>query len=207
MNGFGGLGGLGGRASFPMRYGAPNSQPVEGPLLGLGTFDEWDTDWKKRLAGTPQQITTTNWQDITDLSGKALPDGSAVGQLTPFINAMGSADKTRWSGDRYMAGYNETSANPEYAQMLAEREQMMPHWENQTRNQQSYDSMMGGHQPNAVIGENYSDANFGSVTGQPGGTTMPEVDGVNMDWASGIYDPNYASGMFGNTGRRKQGWL
>lgn len=65
-----------------------------------------------------------------------------------------------------------------------EREKMMGEYDAQSRNQQAYDSMLGGGQINGVLGPNYTDPNFGQVNGQ-NADGIPE--NTDMSWADGLY--------------------
>jgi hypothetical protein len=215
---FGGLGGLGGRASsFPQRSGAPTSNIVE--ALPFENQDDWLADWQRRYGEAMSAANSGYWRDST-----TAPERSGAGDAEhPFrqnehpwrdtgssAEWLGSAIGSTRPPEDYRTWRSEwvdTSGAPDTRALDAERERMNLAYENRTRNQQAYDSMLNNGQVNGLIGPGYSNANFGSVSGQ-GAAQLPEIEGVNMDWASGVYNPQQASGMYGSTGRTyKQGWL
>jgi hypothetical protein len=232
---FGGLGGLGGRASsFPQRSGAPTSNIVE--ALPFENQDDWLADWQARYdaearrarggsAGrskedyirsvlgstTPSNVTWQPEKDIPALTshlinggGMYYDDPQTAAQVASFALGDSMYDQLR--------NYTPAPAGPGYqanfTALNAEKQKMLRAYEARTRNQQAYDSMLNNGQIHGIIGPGYTNPNFGSVSGQEGAAQLPQIDGVNMDWASGVYNPQRASGMYGSTGRTyKQGWL
>lgn len=74
---------------------------------------------------------------------------------------------------------------PDFSALEREKEKMMGLYDAQARQQQAYDVMSGGHQINGIMGPNYSDPNFGRITGAEPKTNAPE----DMAWADGLYNP------------------
>lgn len=211
----GSLGGLGGReSSFPQRFGAPVSNQVQSlEEMQKPIWDEYNAAVAAR-----QNAANDFWeqnQSVLDARTAGVPGMTPElqRQLDSTLKSAGSRLGGEWlfahSPDSGVAEeYNALQA-PIDVQSYQDRADAIaqPFLENQTRNQQAYDSMRNNGQINALIGPDYSNANFGSISGQ-GAAQLPEIDGVNMDWASGVYNPSKANGMFGNTGRTyKQGWL
>lgn len=233
-NGFGGLGGLGGFSpSFPQRTGAPISNVVEN--LPFATQDEWLADWERRYAEEAAKANPVGtWRDtkayMNDASmgmvGGENTVGGGMGMQSPtptrgYPSANLVTDTPVLGGgptvNRYQAPEPRlqdprlvrsiTSGTPDFAALEAERAQMIPRYTAQVGNQQAYDSMLGMNQLNGLPGPDYANANFGQVTGQQA-QPLNAQQGIDMGWATGVYDPNYASGMFGNTGNsRNDSWL
>jgi hypothetical protein len=91
------------------------------------------------------------------------------------------------------------------AELEAERGRLLPMYENQTRQQQAYDSMRGWGQENAVMGPNYQEANFGQISGDPnGGMGASPLSGVNGT-QSGVYSAGgTTAGVYGAP--RRSNW-
>jgi hypothetical protein len=210
---FGGLGGLGGRSpSFPVRFGAPVSNSVQSlEELQKPIWDEYQNAVNARTQSSNDFW--TKYQGTldarTDFAG---PNQSQLDRTFKVAASRGPGAEWVFAHDPNAEAianeYNDAHAPVDMA-AYTQRAQAIaqPYLENQTRNQQAYDSMTNNGQVNALIGPDYSNANFGSISGQ-GAAQLPQIDGVNMDWAQGVYNPSQANGMFGNTGRtNKQGWL
>jgi hypothetical protein len=199
---FGGLGGLGGRASsFPQRSGAPTSNIVE--ALPFENQNDWQSDWQRRYSELMSAANGGYWRDDPSIA----PERSGAGDAEHPFRQTEHPYRNTDPSSQWRSTWVDTSSTPDTSALDAEREKMMRAYETRTRNQQAYDSMLNNGQVNALIGPDYSNANFGSVSGQ-GAAQLPEIEGVNMDWASGVYNPQQASGMYGSSGRTyKQGWL
>lgn len=212
----GGLGGLGGRSSsFPQRFGAPQSERV-------GSLHEIENSiWAPYHAAVAQSQDATDnfWTNHTDTLADRFKDYNMTPtQLAQVMEGYKSVARgPGTAGAEFIFGHApgvagsliSAQALPDMAPYREKAEAARAQYnETQTRNQQAYDSMRNNGQINALIGPDYSDANFGSVSGQ-GATQLPQIDGVNMDWVQGVYDPSQASGLFGNTGKAttRQGWL
>lgn len=222
--GFGGLGGLGGFSpSYPTRFGVPISRQVQSlDELTMPLRQEFeqarDADYDARLAARGDLWDAHTSRIGADLSGltpaqryKSMDDffkgGTFAAQTgrDEFLGHVFGGDKDRIGAFTHAV----TSEGPDYQEYQRRLQEItQPYMDAQTRNQQAYGQMTGGGQLNAMMGPDYANANFGSITGQ-GPAQIPAVGGVSMDWASGVYDPSQASGMFGNTGRARTqgGWL
>jgi hypothetical protein len=226
MNNYGAYGGLGGLGGYPMRHSAPSSSVVSAaPEM---SHAEWLADWERRYSDVANSASPDRWVEGGWVTPDTMPGGPQA-YFTRFghktVGDEDAADGVRlrhgatqygarpggnfgWMTEGLMPSGWVAGNTPNFDALNAERDRLLPMYESMTRNQQSYDSMMGGHQTNATIGENYADANFGSVSGQVN-QALPTVDGVGMSWANGVYDPAYASGLYGSSGkaRNTDGWL
>ncbi|MHA6684500.1 hypothetical protein [Mesorhizobium sp. A556] len=216
MAGFGGLGGLGG-SSYPQRSGSPASKQVMSDT-------EFTNDWQSRLDAIPQTVDAFGLRDVQLVPGSTGYNADFAKQFIPQVERAASQfgglapDSQYYTGgggshvlsDQTVMVGQET--NPEYLAMLQQAQQaQQQRGENQTRQQQAYGSMNGWGQLNGVMGANYTDPNFGQISGQAGGPltapTMP--DGVDPSWTSGVFDPSGGlTGVYGpNTSSKKQGFL
>lgn len=134
-------------------------------------------------------------------------DGAAVGIYANPYTQQG-LDALQGSGVSHTVSSTLGAASPGYAEMekqYADASRMRS--ENQTRQQQAYDTnMMGNNAVGGVMPANYSDPNYGQITGQKtgglgglggmGGVDMAQQSGAYMGGA-GSYNPNpFAPGSF-----------
>lgn len=212
MAGFGSLGGLGGRPggfgmSYPTRVGMPNSQAVD----YLRPQEEWQSDFDSRVASVPKFITESEWTDLGPYSPTTAPGQSEVGLYDGFLSRLRASDAMtaqdpsalRWDNGNPSVRTTRQVENPNYASAMsalnAEKEQMMGRYDAQGRNQQAYDIMNGGNQINGIIGPEYTNPNFGRITGAQPQAPNPE----DMQWADGLYN---ATGTYSTAPGRTQGW-
>lgn len=177
-------------ASYPMRFGEPNSQVIENPLAGFGSLADWEGDWQGRfndlqgrLDSTPEFITRSHssggggtWQNANnnpDLLSQA-SDSTFQWQSTGVNDAMGNpiSDPFVFIPDPVQT-WTTQEANPAFQALQGERQTLNqereffePLFENQTARQQAYDNMAGTNAPNAVLPEGYTNPGFGQVSGQ-----------------------------------------
>jgi hypothetical protein len=97
---------------------------------------------------------------------------------------------------------------PDFTALNAEKDRLQPMAQNQIRQQQAYNMMDGFGQQNAVMGDDYTAAGFGQVSGEtnPFAPAMGQAafdlsggnDGISTDWLSGVYDPQkgQAAGVY-----------
>lgn len=199
---FGGLGGLGGYGrTFPMRYGAPVSDRV-------ASDQEWHQDWQRKIAAIPATAGMTGGEMVTlDLvpgargynAGLAARYYKQMGDIEgtaydPLMKAASKGASHKITGVQWLDGATPAE-NPAYAQALQDyASDTQQRRENQLRQQQAYDSMRGWNQQNAVIGPDYTNPNFGQVSGQSG-PTVPSVPGVDMSWIRGLLGQTGLSGQ------------
>lgn len=120
-----------------------------------GTYREDPTKW-----GGSYAVRGPNW-DVPSIVGD---DGSAQSMVdmagSPW--ALNSA-RQRWqdANQQYRAALQPIGAmNADFAKTMAGRQG------NEIRNQQGYAALLGNNQPGGLFGQNYSDANFGQITGR-----------------------------------------
>lgn len=124
------------------------------------------------------------------------PDVAAAVARGEFSSGLEHFGRHGWNEGRYV---NMTPGSPGYTPnfgaLNAEKNKMMPLFENQTRQQQAYDWMEGAHQQNAIMSPEYANAGFNTITGMSNPYAGPgQIDGVSMDWAQGVYDPTTQRG-------------
>ena len=93
---------------------------------------------------------------------------SKDGTSTPFRDMAGSPWALQSAQQRYfdannitgLARQNNAAMNADFAKTMGDRQG------NEIRNQQAYASLLGNNQPGGLFGQNYSDANFGQITGR-----------------------------------------
>lgn len=105
---------------------------------------------------------------------------------------------------------------PDFSALNAERERFEPLYENQTRQSQAYGMMRGQGQENAVLGPDYQRPDFGQINGQPQGQNtagfpgagqIPGLNGIDMSWADGSYNPQEGgSGVYGVSPQAGKQW-
>lgn len=132
------------------------------------------------------------------------PDVAAAVEGGHFASGLDHFARHGWSEDRNV---NQTRGQkgytPDFSALNAERERMTSAFENQRRQQQAYEWMQGADQQNAIMSPDYANAGFNTITGLSNPYAGPDaVDGVGMDWASGVYDPSTQSG----TGTYQPSW-
>lgn len=240
MAGFGGLGGLGG-SSYPQRFGSPNSEQIKTPDEYQKEQQAWidqmmgkasrvaDRDLYREAGGSAYSNFLGdygNGKGVSEVNAKYL--GLApIDNRDAWVNAGssmkvanptgGNFNLSNWIEPEFAAAQQRQAADMAAIQkQIDERTatfntDMAQRGENQTRQQQSYDSMNGWGQLNGVMGPNYTDPNFGQISGQAGGPltapTMP--NGVDPSWTSGVFDPSGGlTGVYGaNNSTKKQGFL
>lgn len=216
---YGGLGGLGGFP--PQRYGTPNSGWVQ-------SDDEFTSEWQSRapaqfIGGTPAE-----YRHMA-VDGHRPGDTPSAGLAArpkppspPGATSGGAGSFQTWTpGDPIQYGNIRVLTNPGTTQTLN------PAWEewntnfqraqglrqeNQTRQQQAYDSMRNNGALNGVMPQFYNQPGYGQVsgtTGQFNANGGTQVEGVDNSWTSGAYVPRpgmngaynptpYAAGQFNN---------
>ncbi|MBI1620363.1 hypothetical protein [Aquamicrobium zhengzhouense] len=127
-------------------------------------------------------------------------------QLNPDVAAAVSGGQFSSGLDHFAKhGFGENRAvnvtpgsagyTPNFSALNAEWDKMTPMFENQTRQQQAYDWMQGGNQENGLMSEDYANAGFNTITGMSNPYAGPgQIEGVDMDWAQGVYDPQTQRG-------------
>lgn len=216
MAGFGSPGGLGGLGGFGMSYpsrggNTPNSTGVD----YLAPQNEWEADWQRRRAAEIAKAAaatqaasimpahTPPAAGFIDLNGDGMAD--PPGSFRD-VTGDGMADPSGWNftyrGNGGGSGplFNSPTYAPDFSALDAERERMMAAYDNQARQQQSYNGMLGNGQINGILGPNYADPNFGQVTGSQPQQQAPA--GVDMSWAD-VYQPG---DTFTAPRQRPSGW-
>lgn len=214
MSAWGGLGGLG---------GMPNSKVVQ-------NVDTWGNDWQKRRDALAATARPAGWTDrLLQVSGPSNA-GAYVGAMQAGANTRwngGGATprpedaytpKLGWGTLASEDGTDKAIQNsqfawgrmwspgsaPDFTELNREKALIDQTREAGIRNQQAYQSMTGWGQQNGVIGPDYSNPNFGTVSGQ-GAPQINVPAGIDMGWASGMYDPNF-NGVFGSNGQPRNRW-
>lgn len=95
------------------------------------------------------------------------------------------------SGASHTVMQETRTTNPEYARMqqLMQTE-MQNRQENQTAQQQAYNSMSDQYQKNGMMGAGYTDPNFGSIDG------LATTDEENPIWSEGLVDEGTQTGVY-----------
>lgn len=229
---FGSLGGLGGRSmSFPTRPAAPTSEGVE----YLPDYATWGADWnaRRKALETPPDpvgprpaaptadggaggwgvgVDPVQWAQANQhlyRAGTPIPEmgwsfntgGDPNYHPTAPTASYGLNYTTSMGGNTGIAPYV-----PDFSALDAERVRMMPLFQNQTRQQQGYDSMRGWGQENAVMGADYTSPTFGQITGDPtGGQGASPLSGIGQGALNGVYNPGATSaGVYGSS--RRSSW-
>jgi hypothetical protein len=204
VGGWGGLGGL-----PPQRTSMPNSQTVE-------STDEFNKGWQDRLGTVPQYISVA-YQGMSDpvttmdnvdryQSGNIVPFAGEYGRKHHSVGAPGVQDITYPTDpgmDPGMVTKYRQEINPEWSRLDNMRQDATnQRTENQTRQQQAYDfGMMGGNAKNGLLNQDYSQAGYGQISGQPqsgafgadGGT---QLGGVDNSFISGAYNPSNSGAVY-----------
>ena len=207
---YGSLGGLGGWRPYPVRQDPPESSQV---MSG----EEITNSWNDRLADIPQNISSTTVETVPwefqKLGGQynnmrfektadyGYAKDNGINMLRYDINPFRMVvDKTTTTSYR----------NPEYDRVAGLRDDALAQFgENNIRQQQAYDGMQGQYSKNGIMPEGYSAPNFGQISGQEN-TGVTNTPGIGMDWTAGVYDQNFANGLYGNNGAAQNGatrWL
>lgn len=173
-NGFGGLG-----SSYPMRTNAPESQNV----MADG---EWNANWQNQLSAIPQYI-TTGASDPVWTNVSALDNSSAVNVLNQAAN-KGSPYEWQSTGAVDPIGQNmpdlyiqtkagsagTTSLNPEWDKLNKQyQDELAARNNNQSALQQAYNVMQGNYAFNGNLTSDYTNPNYGQVSGTQTATTIP----------------------------------
>jgi hypothetical protein len=142
------------------------------------------------------------------------PDVAQAVNAGQFSSAQDHFAKFGWNEGRdvaqtYIPGSpGSPGYTPDFTGLNAEKDRLQPMAQNQIRQQQSFDMMNGWGQENAVMGDDYTAAGFGQVSGEtnPYGADMGQAafdlsggnDGISTDWLSGVYDPQQgqAAGVY-----------
>lgn len=142
-----------------------------------------------------------------------MPPGSAPAPVGPsafdpqrYFSDLTSLQPPGGSRPTVYNDYIDPGYTPDFTALNAEKASMMPVFENQNRQQQGYDSMRGWGQENAVMGPDYTNPNFGQISGDPiNGQGASPLSGVGQGAMNGVYNPegSYA-GVFGNF--RRSNW-
>lgn len=120
-----------------------------------GTYREDPTKW-----GGSYAVRGPNW-DVPSIVGD---DGSVQSMVdmagSPW--ALQSAQKRYFDANNItgLARQNNAAMNADFAKTMGDRQG------NEIRNQQAYASLLGNGQSGGLFGQNYSDANFGQITGR-----------------------------------------
>jgi hypothetical protein len=197
------------------RYGINENRAVAAPQFASGAQHFG-------MHGFGENRSGTNFDESTYLNLN--PDVAAAVGRGEFASGAEHFGRHGFGEPRdvmqqYTPGTPGTPGNPGYrpdfSALEAEKNMLKPLSENQIRQQQAYNKMIGFGQENAVMGRDYTNAGFGQISGQtnPYGAEMGmgqamldgAVDGVSNDFMSGVYDPRtqQASGVYrppGSTG-------
>lgn len=210
-----GLGGLG--ASYPARFGAPNSQAVD----YLPDAKDWLGNWQSRfdaeearrgqgataagpskeqyisgvLGGLGQPAGPVTWQPEKDVSaftnhligGGQLYHGS--GKVGEEVARFALGDSLYDQLRNYTPAAASPGYQPNFSALNAEKSAMAPRFEAQTANAQAYDNMLGNGMVGGVIGPGYEAPDFGQVTGEFGQSTAGAQPNLGMGWTDGAYKP------------------
>lgn len=210
------------KSPFPKRNSF-NASPQSGVVQSDG---EWDSGWQSKLSSVPQYFgggstaTFTNVFDLVragevDKAFSLINQAAANNTSTKWTPTGVDVNNTPMADFMIQTGSESTpqTLNPEWQRINDDYQAAKGlRAENQTRQQQAYDtSMMGNNAVGGVMPANYADPNFGQVTGRVGGlgglggmdltgTEQPST-GVYTG-GSGAYNPTpFTPGNF-----TRQGW-
>lgn len=213
-----------GRSPFPTRGAAPTSATVRTDNE-LGSFFTGWADTQQQLIS---ELAKTNIDDTA--AGNAFYEfqqqgaGAGLGANAQPLQDMGawssairnngafSSNGQTYDLSAYLApqkaaieqGLNGTigsiqsnlaARQTDHQRAMADRQQ------NQTRQQQAYNSMAGNGGPNGLLTSAYSQPGFNQVTGQP----APPSFG-SLTAGSGTFDPATQSGVFGSINPTARRW-
>jgi hypothetical protein len=217
--GSGGFGGLG--ASYPMRYGAaPQSQQVLSDQE-FNTPKRTEVQLLPGATGYDQNAASPYIGDILNTMAMSQWTKSGLDPSDPGFATWKAAALTdpnsalsAWNtaGDPSSAyGAGTTAAANGASQTVAQFNPVDPNairqrGENQMAQQQAYNGMMGNGQLNGIIGQNYTDQNFGQVTGQQTPSLQSQLDqvpGLDTTGLAGIYSP---TGTYNPMSSTKRVW-
>lgn len=218
---FGALGGLG-DMSFPARPDQPQSEVVGTDQEINGLFGGWVDSQKNRMSslssmnvdrtaadraytnffrsntnrGTlPAEINRDAFRSAIGNEGKYVAGGLTY-DLSGYLNPSREA-VTNGIGAARSAVQSEIGAGQASHQLA-----MTGRAENQTRQQQAYNSMLANGSSNGLLTSAYSQPGFNQVTGQP----APPSFG-SLTAGSGTFDPATQSGVFGAAApKRNNSW-
>lgn len=174
-----------------------NANPDVKAAIEAGQFTDaqhhYDTFGKNEgrtaFGPTDSENSTFNASDYLGLN----PDVQNAVNSGGFDNALQHFAIFGHEEPRAIGYRSEFSTNPAYAAMQQEMEDAKRvRGENQTMQQQAYDSMNDQYQRNGILGANYSDANFGAITGisDDGTETSGLTEGLlGNTTTTGVYDP------------------
>ncbi len=208
-----------GGSAYPTRGG---SMPQSGQVMSDGEFNQ---GWQDKLATIPQYLTTETpeWLNVSDVWRSG--DLAQIDQLMKYTS---NPDQKFSFGSTATDGFGAPTTDYRIQTGTSSVSELNPEWsklndtfqtaknlraENQTRQQQAYDTtMMGNGAFGGVLPSNYADPNYGQVTGQKtgglgglGGTDLTGIGNENQTGAygggSGSYNPTpWAAGWQGNKG-------
>lgn len=211
MAGFGSLGGLGGTGglSYNSRMGMPNSQNIQ--TLDEAHKEIWDEyerqrEAERRASASLNDSVYDRYADVPNMTDaqkqaayQALSRTAKSGAANGNAAAVGYGFADNPVGDvhtyQYGKAWEDRAVQDQSFQQRADAA-TADFTERGLRQQQNYDSMSGWNQQNGMIGPEYTDPNFGQVSGLAR-QAMPNVPGVGMDWTKGLSGTN-GNGANGN---------
>ncbi len=213
-NGFGG-------GSFPQRFNAPNSQQVMSDSEFQADWNSRLANIPKFTGGEGAQLVTSaadydptaanpyqtsvfdsaardqlkNLGISYENQSSDLLDSykQSIGGKENFFSGGNNAYSAGYSGGgSHLVGQNNGTLNPEYSRMdqLLQTESRNRR-ENQIAQQQAYDGMSDQYQKNGVMGEDYTNPNFGVIDGLA--STGNEA---NPMWTTGLIDEGSQTGVY-----------
>ena len=235
-------------APYPVRQFSPQSAMVDNPLAGMGSMQDWETDWQNRYnaeearrgqgatgpralgperdqfivnelrnLGAPINSTTLGAFGIGNMGsfsdqghGDYAANVAGLGNMGQNVvaNSIGRDNFDRLMGYQQQFDPGNAGYTPDFSALNAERDKFQPLWENQQRQQQSFNMMEGQGQRFGMMGPDYTSPGFGQVSGQVN-PFAPEMgagraavqganDGIDTDWLTGVYDPRtmQAAGVY-----------
>ncbi|MCZ4270891.1 hypothetical protein [Maritalea porphyrae] len=201
-NGFGGMGAN--RPSFPMRQSHPYSTRVD-------SDDEFVNDWQSnapsRLIGgsEPEYGYQMLGGAYTETQGTPTTITNADGTVQMLGGGVSTEQGTPSVERTIINPGTPQTENPEYAEYMDRFNNAVTlRQENQTRQQQNYNQMAGNGMLDGILGAEYSNPNFGQVTGQENNQSSlpllgnPEgLDGLT----AGAYEGLQSQGVYAPAAR------
>lgn len=169
------------------RPDAPTSTGISSSWGAGGSPMDW-AQANRHLYSQDAPIPTMGWSFQTGVNPNYHPD----------------APTAVWGPQFERNGYQEapsaTPYVPDFTALNAEREAMMPQFENRDHQQQAYDWMRGGNAMNGILSEAYAQPGFNHISSAGGAEGN---SGINS--GTGLYDPLTGSGAIGQARPRRWG--
>jgi hypothetical protein len=174
MIGFGSFGGF----SYPTRRAFGNAQPDSQVVESVPSnwMDDWNRRYAEESAKAGQGASAGSWLDKSAFDpfeyARMIYDPTVqTRDNAEFVpeHLRGGVQSTEGMKEIYVPGGGGGYV-PDFTALNAERDKMLAMYENQTRQQQAYDTVLGGDgYIGGVMNERYTNPTAGQITGRTAG--------------------------------------